>query len=210
MGGIQSEDGNGKYHPFDIRPLIENGTIQRVSLEGDILELGRDVLDVLFPRLKLKPVEQAVYLQLYSRSYGHGLNCAQVSSSELCELCNISHSTVHTTIQALCAKNCVQLVREAIQHDPPIYRVRLASEALEYEDERPVSFTAVALPLSSSDQRVFTFAELYARAQSIHPTPPPIGIELPPIPATDVPPDAQPIPGKADSDVESRDDGGMI
>jgi len=207
MGGIQSEDVGRKYHPFDIRPLIENGTIQRVSLEGDILELGRDVL---FPRQKLKPVEQAVYLQLYSRSYGYGLNCAQVSSSELCELCNISHSTVRTTIQALCAKNCVQLVREAIQHDPPIYRVVLPPEALEYEDECSVSFTPIPLPLSYSDKRVFTFAELYARTQSIRPTPQPSAIKFPPVHATDVPPNAEPVPGKAYSEVESRDDGGMI
>ena len=137
MSGFYSQDGNGKYHPFDIRPLIENGTIQRVSFGGDILELGRGVLDVLFPRLKLKPVEQAVYLHLYSRSYGNGLNCAQVSSTELCDLCNISHSTVRTAIQSLCAKNCVKVVREAIQHDPAIYRVMLPSETLEYEGECP-------------------------------------------------------------------------
>jgi len=90
-----------KLHPLDVRQLIKDGKIVGARIEENAFAIDRDIFDVLIPRINLTPVEQAVYLQLYRHAYGRGLNCAQLSNSEIQRLCNLSHSTVRTTLRKL-------------------------------------------------------------------------------------------------------------
>lgn len=155
-----------EYHALDVRPLMQRGVVQQAgSTEGNVLRIDRDVFDALFPELKLKPVEQSVYLQFHRNSYGRGLNCAQVSSPALCRLCNVSHSTVRTTIHALCVKGCLQQVRRGIQHDPPIYRVLLPAEILSRKTRSRTMLRPFPAEMSEVGPRLLTFAELSIRSQ---------------------------------------------
>jgi predicted transcriptional regulator len=125
---------------MDVRPLLADGTIAAAHLRDNTVSIDRDIFDVLFPRLNLKPTEQAVYLQLYRHSFGRGLNSAQLSNAELQRLCNISHSCVRTALRKLRDKGCLERVRPGIQHDASIYRVLLPSELLEYDSTTKVEY----------------------------------------------------------------------
>ena len=129
-----------KLHPMDVRQLVKDGKIAAARVEDNAFSIDRDVFDVLFPRLGLMPVEQAIYLQLYRHSFGRGLNCAQVSNAELQQLCSVSHSTARQAIRRLVQKKCVQLVRPGIQHEACIFRVFLPHEVLQYESSTKVSY----------------------------------------------------------------------
>jgi len=133
-------NGGRKPHPKDVRRLLEDGTIAAARIEDNVLATDRDVFDVLFPRLRLTPIEQAVYLQLFRHSYGRGLNAAQLSNSELRRLCNVSHTCVRGALKRLAERGCVQLLRAGVQHEANIYRVLLPSEILNYESATKVRF----------------------------------------------------------------------
>ena len=130
-------------HPMDIRQLLKDGKISAAHLEENTFLIDRDIFDVLFPRLSLMPIEQAVYLQLYRHSFGRGLNCAQLSNSELQQLCNVSHSTVREAVKKLIKKGCVKLLRAGIQHEASIYRVLLPREIVRYDSATKVSYKPI-------------------------------------------------------------------
>jgi len=132
--------GSSKLHPKDVRPLLQDGTIAAAKIEDNYIIADRDVFDVLFPRLRLTPIEQAVYLQLFRHSYGRGLNAAQLSNSELRRLCNVSHTCIRGALKRLMERGCVKLVRAGVQHEANIYRVLLPSEILNYESATKVKF----------------------------------------------------------------------
>ena len=132
-----------QLHPMDVRKLLKNGKISAARLEENTFPIDRDIFDVLFPRLGLMPVAQAVYLQLYRHSFGRGLNCAQISNSALQQLCNVSHSTVRGAVKKLIKKGCVKLVRAGIQHEASIYRILLPREVVRYDSATKVSYTPI-------------------------------------------------------------------
>jgi len=127
-------------HPMDVRRLLKDGKISAARIEENAFGIDRDIFDVLFPRLSFTPIDQAVYMQLYRHAFGRGLNCAQLSNAELQQLCNVSHSTVRTSLKRLAKKGCVKLVRPGVQHDACIYRVLLPSEVLHYESATKVNY----------------------------------------------------------------------
>ncbi len=129
-----------KLHPMDVRQFIQEGTIAAARIEENTFIVDRDIFDVLFPRLGLVPIDQAVYMQLYRHSFGRGLNCAQLSNTELQRLCNVSHTTVRGAIKRLLKKKCLKVVRPGFQHEARIYRVMLPSEVLNYDSATKVSY----------------------------------------------------------------------
>jgi len=147
-------------HPLDVTSLVEEGRIQAASVGAGTFAMDCDVVDGLFTRLKLKPVDQAVYLQFYRHSYGRGLNCAQVSTAQLCRLCNISHATARKTVHTLCAAGCLQQIRSGIQHDPPIYRVMLPGEMPNCQAARRHALQPLPRPLPGEGTGPLTFAML--------------------------------------------------
>jgi len=140
MTMTQAEAPTPKLHPLDVRHLLEQGTIAAADIEENAFAIDRDIFDVLFPRLGLKPIDQAVYLQLYRHSFGRGLNCAQLSNTELQRLCNVSHTCVRGAMKRLMEKGCLKLVRPGFQHEARIYRVLLPREVLEYDSATRVSY----------------------------------------------------------------------
>ena len=134
------EKSGSRLHPMDVRHLLKDGKITAARVEENAFNIDRDIFDVLFPRLSLMPIEQAVYLQLYRHSFGRGLNCAQLSNSELQQLCNVSHSTVREAVKKLITKGCIRVVRPGIQHEASIYRVLVPSEVLRYDSATRVSY----------------------------------------------------------------------
>ncbi len=129
----ESENPTPLRHPMDVRQLLDDGTITAARIDENSFNIDRDIFDVLFPRLGLKPIDQAVYLQLYRHSFGRGLNCAQLSNTELQRLCNVTHTCVRNAIKRLSAKGCLKLVREGFQHYARIFRVMLPNEILDYD-----------------------------------------------------------------------------
>ena len=132
-----------RFHPMDVRQLLEQGAIAAADIEENTFSIDRDIFDVLLPRLGLKPIDQAVYLQLYRHSFGRGLNCAQLSNTELQRLCNVSHTCVRGAIKRLVEKGCLKLVRPGFQHEARIYRVLLPSEVLQYDSATRVSYRSL-------------------------------------------------------------------
>ncbi|NQT19191.1 MAG: hypothetical protein HQ592_05765 [Planctomycetes bacterium] len=129
----ESEAPAPRLHPMDVRQLLEEGTITTARIEENSFGIDRDIFDVLFPRLGLKPVDQAVYVQLYRHSFGRGLNCAQLSNTELQRLCNVTHTCIRKAIRRLMEEGCLQIVREGFQHNARIFRVMLPGEVLDYD-----------------------------------------------------------------------------
>ena len=145
---------SGKFHPMDIRLLLKEGKISSARVEDNTFNTDRDIFDVLFPRLRLLPIEQSVYLQLYRHSFGRGLNCAQLSNSELQQLCNVSHSTVREAIKKLTDKGCIKQIRAGIQHEASIYRIMLPHEVLHYDSATKVLYKQIETkPLISRAQQ---------------------------------------------------------
>ena len=134
------ENSPPRLHPMDVRRLLEEGTIAAANIEENAFGIDRDIFDVLFPRLGLRPIDQAVYLQLYRHSFGRGLNCAQLSNTELQRLCNVAHTCVRGAIRRLTEKGCLKQVRPAFQHQARIYRVFLPSEVLQYDSATRVTY----------------------------------------------------------------------
>jgi len=164
MNGSDLSTSAGPLHPLDVTPLIQSGAICSTPFHGRTHAVDWDGLDRLFERLGLKPVEQTVYMHFYRNAYGRGLNCAQLPTRVLCRLCSISHATARKAIRTLCSHGCLRQVRAGIQHDAPIYQVRLPREVLGLREPPPQS----ELPLRNIGQtgRALTFSELVALRES--------------------------------------------
>lgn len=108
-----------RYHAY----FLGGFTITDLSVE-----------DVLMPTLTV--AEQSIYRRLYRLSFGYSRTWCRVSLDELRRACNMSsRATVRNGLRSLMTKQCIKIIEDARQRNPPVYRVYLPCEIPQFSQE---------------------------------------------------------------------------